>query len=99
MAPLPLTVSDREGRIIAANRALIHTFGPAPKLIGKRSDEVPSGPAAGTRTHLENVPRRWRRARRDCRRAAARRQRGQRGHLVVLADAGRQPAIIWACWT
>lgn len=42
MAPLPLTVSDREGRIMAANRALVHTFGPsASQLIGKRSDEVP----------------------------------------------------------
>ncbi|SHN20231.1 PAS domain S-box-containing protein [Duganella sacchari] len=42
MAPLPLTVSDREGRIITANRALIQTFGSnALNLIGKRSDEVP----------------------------------------------------------
>ncbi|MYM21747.1 PAS domain S-box protein [Duganella sp. FT135W] len=42
MAPLPLTVSDRDGRIMAANRALVHTFGPtATQLIGKRSDEVP----------------------------------------------------------
>jgi PAS domain S-box-containing protein len=42
MAPLPLTVSDREGRIVAANRALTHTFGQgADHLIGKRSDEVP----------------------------------------------------------
>lgn len=41
MAPLPLTVSDRDGRIMAANRALLHTFGPAAtRLIGKRSDEV-----------------------------------------------------------
>jgi PAS domain S-box-containing protein len=42
MAPLPLTVSDRDGRIVAANRALTHTFGQgADHLIGKRSDEVP----------------------------------------------------------
>ncbi|MHA4869750.1 sensor histidine kinase [Duganella sp. PWIR1] len=42
MAPLPLTVSDRDGRIVAANRALTHTFGQgADRLIGKRSDEVP----------------------------------------------------------
>lgn len=41
MAPLPLTVSDRDGRIVAANRAVLHTFGPAAaNLIGKRSDEV-----------------------------------------------------------
>ncbi|MRW91600.1 PAS domain S-box protein [Duganella sp. FT80W] len=42
MAPLPLSVSDRDGRIVAANRALVHTFGKsATSLIGKRSDEVP----------------------------------------------------------
>lgn len=42
MAPLPLTVSDRDGRIVAANRAVTHTFGAgAANLIGKRSDEVP----------------------------------------------------------
>lgn len=42
MAPLPLTVSDRDGRIVAANRAVTHTFGAgAARLIGKRSDEVP----------------------------------------------------------
>ncbi|RFP10856.1 HAMP domain-containing protein [Duganella sp. BJB475] len=42
MAPLPLTVSDRDGRIVAANRAVTHTFGSgAANLIGKRSDEVP----------------------------------------------------------
>ncbi|SDG66360.1 MULTISPECIES: ATP-binding protein [unclassified Duganella] len=41
MAPLPLTVSDRDGRIVAANRAVLHTFGPAAgNLVGKRSDEV-----------------------------------------------------------
>jgi PAS domain S-box-containing protein len=41
MAPLPLTVSDRDGRIMAANRALVHTFGPGgAQLVGKRSDEV-----------------------------------------------------------
>ena len=41
MAPLPLTVSDRDGRIVAANRAVIATFGEAARdLIGKRSDEV-----------------------------------------------------------
>jgi PAS domain S-box-containing protein len=42
MAPLPLTVSDRDGRIVAANRAVMATFGEAARdLIGKRSDEVP----------------------------------------------------------
>ncbi|NGZ85800.1 ATP-binding protein [Duganella aceris] len=42
MAPLPLTVSDRDGRIIAANRAVTYAFGvSATGLIGKRSDQVP----------------------------------------------------------
>ena len=42
MAPLPLTVSDRDGRIIAANRAVAQTFGAAAAdLIGKRGNEVP----------------------------------------------------------
>ena len=51
MTPLPLSVSDQEGRIIAANQALARTFGtPLHELIGKRSDEVtfwasPSSPA------------------------------------------------------
>ncbi len=41
MTPLPLSVSDQEGRIIAANQALARTFGtPLHELIGKRSDEV-----------------------------------------------------------
>ena len=42
MAPLPLTVSDRSGRIMAANQALVRTFGSTMlDLVGKRSDEVP----------------------------------------------------------
>jgi transcriptional regulator with PAS, ATPase and Fis domain len=45
MAPLPLTVSDRAGRIIAANRAVTETFGhPVAELIGKRSKKCASGP-------------------------------------------------------
>ncbi|MFA9216455.1 MAG: ATP-binding protein [Sphingomonadaceae bacterium] len=41
VAPLPLTVSDRDGRIVAANRAVATTFGEAAReLVGKRSDEV-----------------------------------------------------------
>lgn len=41
MAPLPLIVSDREGRIVAANRALARTFDlPVAGLIGKRSEQV-----------------------------------------------------------
>lgn len=41
MTPLPLSVSDQDGRIIGANQALVRTFGlPLHDLIGKRSDEV-----------------------------------------------------------
>ncbi len=41
MTPLPLSVSDQDGRIIGANQALVRTFGtPLHELIGKRSDEV-----------------------------------------------------------
>ncbi len=41
MAPLPLTVSDRAGRVIAANRAVTETFGlNVSELIGKRTDEI-----------------------------------------------------------
>jgi PAS domain S-box-containing protein len=42
MTPLPLSVSDQEGRIIGANQALTRTFGARlEQLIGKSSDEVP----------------------------------------------------------
>ncbi|WP_229260382.1 sensor histidine kinase [Duganella alba] len=58
MAPLPLTVSDREGRIIAANRALLHTFGKAAtNLIGKRSDEVPFWASSIERERIWNMYR------------------------------------------
>ena len=41
MTPLPLSVSDQDGRIVGANQALVRTFGiPLHELIGKRSDEV-----------------------------------------------------------
>jgi len=41
MTPLPLSVSDPDGRIIGANQALARIFGtPLHELIGKRSDEV-----------------------------------------------------------
>ena len=41
MTPLPLSVSDQDGRIIGANQALVRIFGiPLHKMIGKRSDEV-----------------------------------------------------------
>ena len=41
MAPLPLTVSDRDGRIVAANRAVLATFGDAARdLIGKHANEI-----------------------------------------------------------
>ncbi len=58
MAPLPLTVSDRDGRIVAANRALVHTFGkPAANLIGKRSDEVPFWASAMERERIWQIYR------------------------------------------
>ncbi|NYE63664.1 signal transduction histidine kinase [Duganella sp. 1224] len=44
MAPLPLTVTDRDGRVVAANRAVAHTFGPAAlNLIGKRMGQGGTG--------------------------------------------------------
>ncbi|MES2161953.1 MAG: ATP-binding protein [Pseudomonadota bacterium] len=56
MAPLPLTVSDRDGRIVAANRAVTHTFGAgAAKLIGKRSDEVPFWASTLERDRIWNM--------------------------------------------
>jgi len=58
MAPLPLTVSDRDGRIMAANRALIHTFGPAAtELVGKRSDEVAFWASPLERERIWNIYR------------------------------------------
>lgn len=40
MAPLPLSVTDRSGRIIGANQALERSFGYGPdQLIGRRSNE------------------------------------------------------------
>ena len=41
MTPLPLTVSDQQGRIITANQAVMRIFGAtAEDLIGKRSSDV-----------------------------------------------------------
>ncbi|MBA5636384.1 PAS domain S-box protein [Duganella sp. LX20W] len=41
MAPLPLSVTDFDGHIIAANQALTRTFGhPVDELIGRRSDQL-----------------------------------------------------------
>jgi PAS domain S-box-containing protein len=58
MAPLPLTVSDREGRIVAANRAVLHTFGPAAtNIVGKRSDEVPFWASTLERDRIWNMYR------------------------------------------
>ncbi|WP_229261329.1 sensor histidine kinase [Duganella margarita] len=58
MAPLPLTVSDREGRIVAANRAVRHTFGSAAdNLIGKRSNEVPFWASAVERERIWQIYR------------------------------------------
>ena len=58
MAPLPLTVSDREGRIVAANRAVRHTFGSAAaSIIGKRSSEVPFWASAVERERIWRIYR------------------------------------------
>lgn len=58
MAPLPLTVSDREGRIVAANRAVLHTFGPAAaNLVGQRSDEVSFWASTVERERIWNMYR------------------------------------------
>ncbi|WP_295998236.1 ATP-binding protein [Rugamonas sp.] len=41
MTPLPLTVSDQDGRVITANQAVTRVFGPAARdIVGKRSDDV-----------------------------------------------------------
>ncbi|MYN46983.1 PAS domain S-box protein [Pseudoduganella sp. FT93W] len=56
MAPLPLTVSDRAGRMIAANRAVTETFGhPVAELIGKRSEEVRFWASAVERKRIWNM--------------------------------------------
>ncbi|WP_229263028.1 ATP-binding protein [Duganella dendranthematis] len=58
MAPLPLTVSDREGRIVAANRAVRHTFGSAAdNIVGKRSSEVPFWASAVERERIWQIYR------------------------------------------
>ncbi|WP_229261025.1 ATP-binding protein [Duganella levis] len=58
MAPLPLTVSDREGRIVAANRAVRYTFGSAAdNIIGKRSNEVPFWASAVERERIWQIYR------------------------------------------
>ena len=56
MAPLPLTVTDREGVIQAANRALIDAFGDsAQQLVGRRSDQVSFWASAGERQHIWEI--------------------------------------------
>ncbi|MGW8390789.1 ATP-binding protein [Pseudoduganella sp. HUAS MS19] len=53
MTPLPLSVSDLEGRIIGANQALVRTFGtPLAELIGRRSDEVTFWASADERQRI-----------------------------------------------
>lgn len=55
MTPLPLSVSDQEGRIIAANQALARTFGlPLHEVIGKRSDELDFWAHPGERLRIWN---------------------------------------------
>jgi PAS domain S-box-containing protein len=53
MTPVPLTVTDRSGRIIATNQALARVFGYGPEqLIGKRSNEVKFWSEPGERERL-----------------------------------------------
>jgi PAS domain S-box-containing protein len=55
MTPLPLSVSDPEGRIIGANQALARMFGtPLHELIGKRSDQVQFWSSAEERQRVWN---------------------------------------------
>ncbi|SFM10367.1 PAS domain S-box-containing protein [Rugamonas rubra] len=56
MAPLPLSVSDHEGRVIAANQALARTFDyPVDSLIGMRSDQVTFWASAVERDRIWNI--------------------------------------------
>lgn len=56
MTPLPLSVSDQDGRIIGANQALVRTFGiPLHELIGKRSDEVGFWSSPDERARVWNI--------------------------------------------
>ncbi len=56
MTPLPLSVSDQDGRIIGANQALVRTFGiPLHELIGKRSDEVGFWATPNERMRIWNI--------------------------------------------
>ena len=58
MAPLPLTVTNYDGRIVAANRAVAKTFGQeAMNLIGKRGDEVPFWASNIERERIWNIYR------------------------------------------
>lgn len=53
MTPVPLTVTDRSGRIIGANQALARVFGYGPEqLIGRRSNEVKFWSEPGERERL-----------------------------------------------
>ncbi|MCE3263288.1 MAG: hypothetical protein K0R43_2367 [Pseudoduganella sp.] len=56
MTPLPLSVSDQDGRVIGANQALVRTFGiPLHDLIGKRSDEVKFWASPNERLRIWNL--------------------------------------------
>ena len=84
MTPLPLSVSDQDGRIIGANQALVRTFGiPLHELIGKRSDEVAFWSSPDERMRI------WNRFR----------QQGiVRGELADVLLQGKQPGQV-AIWS
>ncbi|NRR32790.1 PAS domain S-box protein [Oxalobacteraceae bacterium] len=98
MAPLPLSVSDHDGRIIAANQALSHAFGhAADQLLGRRSDQVSFWASASERERI------WELYLRDGAVsgavAAVRLPGGSEGSVAIWSSSlvldGRQ-AIIWA---
>jgi PAS domain S-box-containing protein len=84
MTPLPLSVSDQDGRIIGANQALVRTFGtPLHELIGKRSDQVTFWASPNERQRIWNEFR----------------QHGVvHGEMadVVLPDGGPGQVAIWS---
>ena len=98
MAPLPLTVTDRDGRIQAANHALVSIFGEtAHQLIGKRSDEVTFWASAGERTRIWDIYQREGAVQGAV--AGVLLPDGTVGSVAIWSSSivlDGQPAIIWA---
>ena len=84
MTPLPLSVTDLEGRTIGANQALVRVFGvPLHELIGKRSDEVEFWANPGERMRI------W---------DKFRQHGGVQGELADVVLPGHQPGQV-AIWS